>query len=108
VGEVLECAVARIVKHLRRRGLLATLEVEEEPADSQIVRCFGLTGRNVAKIPHKPRTVTFLGALGPRKSLACPTLLKTQVGRLLERTKFQSFRDLTDALMQVYRPAMSA
>ena len=35
VGEVLECAVARIVKHLRRRGLLATLEVEEEPADSE-------------------------------------------------------------------------
>ena len=37
VGEVLECAVARIVKHLRRRGLLATLEGEllDEPADSE-------------------------------------------------------------------------
>jgi len=35
VGEVLERAVARIVKHLRRRGLLATLEGEilDEPAD---------------------------------------------------------------------------
>jgi len=36
VGEVLERAVARIVKHLRRRGLLATLEGEilDEPADT--------------------------------------------------------------------------